>query len=161
LSDPLREMPPPRRRANAKQDAKRKAERSQAAAAKGAEIKNAHAEEMAVHLKTFQEQLEAFAATHKKQIQTDPQFRAQFNRMCRDVGVDPLQCASDAHSVSCMGSYLPCVSSTRCASLMPALCVRTAKKGFWASALGHGDFYYELGTQCIKVCISTRSQNGV
>jgi hypothetical protein len=30
------------------------------------------------------------------QIQTDPQFRAQFNRMCREVGVDPLQCASTA-----------------------------------------------------------------
>ena len=60
----------------------------------GAEVKASHAEEMAVHLKTFQEQLEAFAATHKKKIQTDPQFRAQFNRMCREVGVDPLQCAS-------------------------------------------------------------------
>ncbi len=86
-------MPPPRRRANAKQDVKRKAERERAAAEKGAEIKAAHAEEMAVHLKTFQDHLETFAATHKKQIQTDPQFRAQFNKMCREVGVDPLQCA--------------------------------------------------------------------
>ena len=48
------------------------------------------------HTMTLQEQLEAFAATHKKQIATDPQFRAQFNKMCREVGVDPLQCASRA-----------------------------------------------------------------
>ena len=115
----LASMPPPRR-TTAKQDAQRKAAREAAAKERGAEIKASHAAEMAVHLKTFQEQLEVFAATHKKQarhthppptrvitctpnkppsrpqIQTDPQFRAQFNRMCREVGVDPLQCASAA-----------------------------------------------------------------
>ena len=85
-------MPPPGRKVNAKQAAAKKAARAKAAQEKGAEIKSQHAEEMAVHLKTFQEQLEAFASAHRKQIATDPQFRAQFNRMCREVGVDPLQC---------------------------------------------------------------------
>jgi hypothetical protein len=86
-------MPPPGRKMNAKQAAAMKAKRAEKAAKTGAQVKVRHAEEMAVHLKTFQEQLEAFAAAHKKQIATDPQFRAQFNRMCREVGVDPLQCA--------------------------------------------------------------------
>ena len=63
----LASMPPPRRRGTAKQDAQRKAARENAAKEKGAEIKASHAAEMAVHLKTFQDQLEAFAATHKKQ----------------------------------------------------------------------------------------------
>jgi hypothetical protein len=92
-------MPPPGRKMNAKQAAAMKAKRAEKAAKTGAQVKVRHAEEMAVHLKTFQEQLEAFAAAHKKQIATDPQFRAQFNRMCREVGVDPLQCAPS--SIAC------------------------------------------------------------
>ena len=33
-------------------------------------------------------------------------------------------------------------------------------KGFWASLLGVGDFYYELGIQVVEVCMITRQANG-
>jgi ESCRT-II complex subunit VPS22 len=33
-------------------------------------------------------------------------------------------------------------------------------KGYWATLLGVGDFYYELGVQIVEVCLRTRGQNG-
>jgi len=35
-----------------------------------------------------------------------------------------------------------------------------SSKGFWASKLGVGDFYYELAVQIIEVCLSTSHMNG-
>ncbi|CEF67618.1 Vacuolar-sorting protein SNF8 [Strongyloides ratti] len=35
-----------------------------------------------------------------------------------------------------------------------------SSKGFWASKLGVGDFYYELAVQVIEVCLSTNHING-
>lgn len=35
-----------------------------------------------------------------------------------------------------------------------------SSKGFWAQALGVGDFYYELGVQIIEICLATRDRNG-
>lgn len=35
-----------------------------------------------------------------------------------------------------------------------------SNKGFWASMLGIGDFYYELAVQIIQICIETRDRNG-
>jgi hypothetical protein len=40
----------------------------------------------------FREQLEAFAAKHKKAIQKSPEFRNSFQQMCTHIGVDPLAC---------------------------------------------------------------------
>lgn len=42
-------------------------------------------------LHTFQTRLEEFARTYKKQIKEDPKFRNDFNEMCMQIGVDPLQ----------------------------------------------------------------------
>ena len=61
-------------------------------------------------LKLFKSNLEAFALSHKKEINSNPEFRRQFQQMCADIGVDPI----------------------------------SSNKGFWASLLGVGDFYYEL-----------------
>ena len=47
---------------------------------------------MSAKLEKFKENLESFATKHKNKIAKDPAFRAQFNQMCRTVGVDPLQC---------------------------------------------------------------------
>ena len=33
-------------------------------------------------------------------------------------------------------------------------------KGFWASLLGLGDFYYELSVQVVDVCRASREKNG-
>lgn len=38
----------------------------------------------------FKSSLEEFAHKHKKDIRQDPVFRAQFQTMCANIGVDPL-----------------------------------------------------------------------
>lgn len=35
-----------------------------------------------------------------------------------------------------------------------------SSKGFWASLLGVGDFYFEVGIQIIEICLATRDLNG-
>jgi len=56
----------------------------------GAQIQEAKLAEMKQSLTTFKEKLEEFAHKHKKEINKDPAFRAQFNDMCLKIGVDPL-----------------------------------------------------------------------
>lgn len=41
-------------------------------------------------MSTFQSTLAEFAAKHKDRINSDPEFRQQFQKMCISVGVDPL-----------------------------------------------------------------------
>jgi ESCRT-II complex subunit VPS22 len=41
-------------------------------------------------LTTFQTSLSEFASKHKDRINSDPEFRQQFHKMCLSVGVDPL-----------------------------------------------------------------------
>ena len=47
------------------------------------------AAEQQLHL--FQTRLEEFARKYKKEIKDDPKFRNDFNQMCMQIGVDPLQ----------------------------------------------------------------------
>lgn len=35
-----------------------------------------------------------------------------------------------------------------------------SSKGFWSELLGVGDFYYEIATQVIEVCLATSHRNG-
>ncbi len=41
-------------------------------------------------IQTFSASLTAFAEKHRHQINSDPQFRMQFHKMCNSIGVDPL-----------------------------------------------------------------------
>ncbi len=41
-------------------------------------------------LGSFQSKLEEFARKHRDEINSNPEFRDQFNVMCKEVGVDPL-----------------------------------------------------------------------
>lgn len=41
---------------------------------------------------TFKTQLQKFAQKHAKEIKRSPEFRRQFQKMCAEMGVDPLQC---------------------------------------------------------------------
>ena len=47
-----------------------------------------------------------------------------------------------------------------------AMCYETgvdplrSSKGFWADALGVGDFYYEVGVKVVECCAATRGENG-
>lgn len=40
----------------------------------------------------FKNHLEEFAIKHKKDISSNPVFRNQFLKMCKEIGVDPLSC---------------------------------------------------------------------
>lgn len=41
-------------------------------------------------MEKFKVHLEEFAKKHRQDIQKDPQFRAQFQKMCSTIGVDPI-----------------------------------------------------------------------
>jgi ESCRT-II complex subunit VPS22 len=43
-------------------------------------------------LELFKSFLQEFAVKYKKDIRKDPEFRMQFQRMCNQIGVDPLAC---------------------------------------------------------------------
>lgn len=89
-------------------------------------------------IKAFTDHLEKFAVKHRDAINRDPEFRKQFNDMCKTIGVDPLKCKFHTRHFLTL----------------------TASKGFWADVLGVGDFYYELGIQIIEICMMTREVNG-
>lgn len=57
---------------------------------KAEEIESEQFEYISKALSSFKANLETFAQKHKKEINRNPQFRAQFQRMCSRVGVDPL-----------------------------------------------------------------------
>jgi ESCRT-II complex subunit VPS22 len=40
----------------------------------------------------FKTNLQEFAQKHRKDIRKDATFRAHFQRMCTNIGVDPLAC---------------------------------------------------------------------
>lgn len=65
-------------------------QRRQAMAKKGEAISAETARQMKLQLQLFKTNLEQFAVRHKKEIQQDPAFRAQFHKMCASIGVDPL-----------------------------------------------------------------------
>eukprot|EP00037_Helgoeca_nana_P008564 m.76281 g.76281 ORF g.76281 m.76281 type:complete len:248 (+) comp19019_c1_seq1:49-792(+) len=62
----------------------------EAAAKKGSEIEGLKISAMGEQLKDFKARLQDFALKHKKEIQKDPIFRRDFQRMCDVVGVDAL-----------------------------------------------------------------------
>ena len=49
-------------------------------------------EQLQSQLDTFRANLETFARLHRKDIQKDPIFRMHFQKMCGNIGVDPLAC---------------------------------------------------------------------
>ena len=122
-------------------------------------------------LDTFRVHLEEFARRHKNDIRKDPNFRGHLQQMCARIGVDPLACETlglvlqpgSCGGCSEMGvgrvaafytqitiqrknsfacNYTKMTGVLCCSSLLPHTC--TASKGFWAQALGVGDFYYEV-----------------
>lgn len=43
-------------------------------------------------MEMFKTNLQEFAQKHRKDIRKDATFRAHFQRMCTNIGVDPLAC---------------------------------------------------------------------
>jgi len=56
----------------------------------GQEIEASQIEHMTKQLSVFKDNLEKFAIKYKEAINRNPQFRHQFQKMCTEVGVDPL-----------------------------------------------------------------------
>lgn len=59
-------------------------------AAKGTELADAEISQMVKQLESFKTFLEAFAAKHQSDIKKNPEFRQHFQKLCAQIGVDPL-----------------------------------------------------------------------
>ena len=68
---------------------KRRLEEQKAAQAK--ELKNQLIQEAKKQTQHFEDSLKQFATNNSKKINEDPEFRAAFNELCLQIGVDPLQ----------------------------------------------------------------------
>ncbi|KAL7421393.1 ESCRT II complex subunit Dot2 [Cryptotrichosporon argae] len=88
-------------------------------------------------LDTFRASLLDFAAKHRADIRADPAFRHQFQKMCAAIGIDPL--AGGGGGGSGRGAGV---------------------QGWFAEALGLGEWQYGLAVQVVDVCVSTREANG-
>ena len=60
-------------------------------AAKGTELADAEISYMVTQLDSFKQHLETFATKHKSDIKKNPEFRKHFQKLCSQIGVDPLQ----------------------------------------------------------------------
>jgi len=59
-------------------------------AAKGTELADAEISQMVKQLDSFKNFLESFAAKHQADIKKNPEFRQHFQKLCSQIGVDPL-----------------------------------------------------------------------
>lgn len=109
-------------------------------ASHGSHLRTSTATALENQLSVFRSLLQQFALTHAKDIRSNPNFRAEFARMCNAIGVDPLA-SSSIISVSS--------SAARAGNI-------------WSQLLGTSvnDFYFELAVRVVEVCSATRSENG-
>lgn len=108
-------------------------------ASHGNQLRQTHMQSLQTQLSVFQELLHQFSKTHAKDIKSNPQFRAEFARMCNAIGVDPLVSSNTKKPASGEGGG-----------------------SFWAQMLGGSvnDFYFELAVRVVEVCRDTRAENG-
>lgn len=59
-------------------------------AAKGTELADAEISHMVEQLESFKHYLETFATKHQSDIKKNPEFRQHFQKLCAQIGVDPL-----------------------------------------------------------------------
>ena len=98
----------------------------------GESILRAHVDELQEQVSAYQNALKVFAKRHGSEIQSSPQFRTAFAKMCQAIGVDPL-------------------SATARTSSQPT---------FWSELVGVSDFYLELAVRVVELCHKTRNENG-
>lgn len=114
---------------------------SAAYATHGTNLRENHVNSLQTQLSVFQSLLHQFSITHGKEIQRNPQFRAEFARMCNAIGVDPLASSNRSEAAS-----------------------RSSSGGgsIWAQMLGGSvnDFYFGLAVRVVEVCRVTRAENG-
>ncbi|KAK0711700.1 EAP30/Vps36 family-domain-containing protein [Lasiosphaeris hirsuta] len=109
-------------------------------ASHGSSLRSSNAQVFETQLSVFRSLLQQFAATHAKDIRSNPTFRAQFARMCAAIGVDPLAASSREGGGGENGGG----------------------GSLWAQLLGRSvnDFYFELAVKVVEVCGDTRGENG-
>ncbi|TPX56608.1 hypothetical protein PhCBS80983_g04416 [Powellomyces hirtus] len=61
----------------------------------GEALSHSQLEQLKTQLAVFKTNLEGFASKYRKDIKRDPTFRMHFQRMCTNIGVDPLACVGD------------------------------------------------------------------
>ncbi|KAM5353932.1 hypothetical protein ACJ41O_000582 [Fusarium nematophilum] len=112
-------------------------------ASHGSSLRANNAQALETQLEVFRSLLQQFAATHARDIRSDPAFRAQFARMCAAIGVDPLASSNNSSGGGGSGGSGPASS-------------------IWAQLLGKtvNDFYFELAVRIVEVCNTTRAENG-
>ncbi|KAF2665399.1 EAP30 family protein Dot2 [Microthyrium microscopicum] len=105
----------------------------------GTNLRENHLNSLKTQLSVFQQLLHQFSITHGKEIRKNPQFRAEFARMCNAIGVDPLASSHRKEGSS-----------------------KTSGGSVWAQMLGESvnDFYFGLAVRIVQVCRSTRAENG-
>lgn len=108
-------------------------------ASHGSQLRSTHASSLRTQLSVFQSLLHQFSVEHAKDIRSNPQFRAEFARMCNAIGVDPLVSSNTRKGGSTSGNT-----------------------SFWTQMLGSSvnDFYFELAVRVVEVCKETRAENG-
>lgn len=106
-------------------------------ASHGAALRSSQGQSLKAQLSSFQQALHHFALQHGEKIKKDPNFRAEFARMCNAIGVDPLA-----------GSN--------------AAAPKGKSKGWLGSALGGevGEFWYRVAVRVVDVCRASRDENG-
>ncbi|PVH91926.1 vacuolar-sorting protein SNF8 [Periconia macrospinosa] len=104
--------------------------------AHGTALRARTASTLQTQLSVFQSLLHNFALTHAKDIRANPEFRAEFARMCSALNIDFLASSygnkdDDAASI-------------------------------WTQVLGSSvnDFYFNLGVLVVEECRATRAENG-
>ncbi|KAI5303839.1 hypothetical protein KEM56_007134 [Ascosphaera pollenicola] len=115
---------------------------TQSYAAHGATLRSAHLSSLQTQLSVFQSLLHTFALEHGDQIRSNPEFRAEFARMCNAIGVDPLA-GSNIKGKNRKGAG-------------------GGDGSFWAQVLGGdvNDFYFEVAGRIVEICRETREENG-
>jgi ESCRT-II complex subunit VPS22 len=117
----------------------------QSYASHGATLKSTQQSSLQTQLEVFQSLLHNFALEHAATIKSNPQFRAEFARMCNAIGVDPLA-GSNVRSGKGGGGGGG----------------KGEGKSLWAKVLGHdvNDFYFSVAVRVVELCQATRGENG-
>ncbi|KAF2644618.1 EAP30-domain-containing protein [Massarina eburnea CBS 473.64] len=109
--------------------------------AHGTALRTRNAETLQTQLSVFQSLLHNFALTHSKDIRANPEFRAEFARMCSALNIDFLASSYHRDSRDAGGKDAGSI---------------------WTQLLGGSvnDFYFNLGVLIVEECRATRAENG-
>lgn len=98
---------------------------------KGSEMDGEFKKNLKTQLQIFQQSLEHFLTTNRKEINKDPNLRQEFYNLCREIGFDPLICN-----------------------------LHKASKGVLKTKTEDLQFLNDVAVQITNVCLGLRSRTG-